>query len=155
VGVPFTIRFAEAKNLLDWQLLPEACVYTKERYSACLALRFLDGWFYVLYLEARPGPNYETHIVRSKDLIRWEPSPFNPVLKSSPADKRIANPRLTAEQRAKIAGAVDVNNSDVDLCEFTGKTIITYSWRNQKGIEFLAEAVYYGSLASFLKGFFP
>jgi len=47
------------------------------------------------------------------------------------------------------------NNSDVDLCEFRGRTIITYSWGNQQGTEFLAEAVYDGSLASFLKGFFP
>jgi hypothetical protein len=30
------------------------------------------------YLEARPGPRYETHIVRSRDLIRWDSSPFNP-----------------------------------------------------------------------------
>jgi alpha-L-fucosidase len=155
VGVPFTMRFAESRNLLDWKLLPEACVYTKERYSACPALRFLDGWFYMLYLEARPGPNYETHIVRSKDLIRWEPSPFNPVLKASPEDKLIASPKLNADQRAKIARAVDLNNSDVDLCEFRGKTIITYSWGNQQGAEFLAQAAYDGSLASFLKGFFP
>jgi hypothetical protein len=155
VGVSFTLRFAESRNLLDWKLLPAACVYTKERYSACPALRFLDGWFYMLYLEARPGPNYETYIVRSKDLIRWEPSPFNPVLKASPADKRIANPRLTAEERAKIAAAVDLNNSDMDLCEFRGKTIINYSWGNQQGTEFLGDAAYDGTLASFLKGFFP
>jgi hypothetical protein len=155
VGVPFTMRFAESKNLLDWKLLPAECVYTKERYSACPALRFLDGWFYMLYLEARPGPSYETHIVRSKDLMHWDLSRFNPVLKASPADKRIANPKLTAEQRAKIAGAVNLNNSDMDLCEFRGKTIITYSWGNQQGTEFLAEAVYDGSLASLLKGFFP
>jgi hypothetical protein len=62
---------------------------------------------------------------------------------------------LTTEQRAKITRAVDLNNSDVDLCEFHGKTIITYSWGNQQGTEFLAEAVYDGTLASFLKGFFP
>jgi predicted esterase len=155
VGVPFTMRFAESRNLLDWKLLPAASVYTKERYSACPALRFLDGWFYMLYLETRPGPNYETHIVRSKDLIRWDASPFNPVLKASPADKQIANPKLTTEQRTKIAAAVDLNNSDMDLCEFRGKTMITYSWGNQQGTEFLAEAVYDGTLASFLKGFFP
>ena len=155
VGVPFTMRFAESKNLLDWKLLPEACVYTKERYSACPALRYLDGWFYMLYLESRPGPNYETHLVRSKDLIRWEPSPLNPVLKASPEDKLIANSKLNADQREKIARAVDLNNSDMDLCEFRGKTIITYSWGNQQGTEFLGEAVYDGTLASFLKGFFP
>jgi len=155
VGVPFTMRFAESRNLLDWTLLPQECVYTKERYSACPALRFLDGWFYMTYLEARPGPNYETYLVRSRDLIKWESSPLNPVLKASPEDKLIANSKLTPDQRAKITRAVDLNNSDVDLCEFRGKTIITYSWGNQQGTEFLAEAVHDGSLASFLTGFFP
>jgi hypothetical protein len=155
VGVPFTMRFAESRNLLDWNLLPAECVYTEERYSACPALRFLDGWFYMLYLEARPGPNYETYVVRSKDLIHWDASPFNPVLKASPEDKRIANSKLTAVQRAKIAAAVDLNNSDMDLGEFRGKTIITYSWGDQQGTEFLGEAVYDGSLGNLLKGFFP
>ncbi len=74
---------------------------------------------------------------------------------ASEEDKRIANPKLTAEQQAKVAGAVDRNNSDMDFCEFRGKTIITYSWGNQQGTEFLAEAVYDGTLASFLKRFFP
>ena len=155
VGEPFTMRFAESKNLLEWKLLPETCVYTKERYSACPALRFLDGWFYMTYLEAKPGPSYESYLVRSRDLIRWESSPLNPVLKAAPEDKQIANPKLTPDQRAKVARAVDLNNSDVDLCEFRGKTFIMYSWGNQQGTEFLAEAVYDGTLASFLKGFFP
>ena len=43
----------------------------------------------------------------------------------------------------------------MDVCEFKGKTIIMYSWGNQQGTEFLGEAVYDGSLSSFLKGFFP
>ena len=64
-------------------------------------------------------------------------------------------PELTAEQRRKVAGALDRNNSDVDFCEFRGRTVIYYSWGNQQGTEFLAEAAYDGSLASFLRGFFP
>ena len=107
------------------------------------------------YLEARPGPRYETHVVRSKDLIRWEASPLNPVMVASDGDKAVANPKLTDEQRKLIAGAVDRNNSDVDFCEYRGKTIVTYSWGNQQGTEFLAGAVYEGTLASFLKGYFP
>jgi hypothetical protein len=125
------------------------------RYSACPALRYLDGWFYMFYLEARPGPSHETHLVRSRDLIRWKPSPSNPILKALPEDKQIANPKLTTEQRARIAGAVDLNNSDMDLCEFKGKMIITYSWGNQQGTEFLGEAAYDGTVASLLKGYFP
>jgi hypothetical protein len=155
VGVPFTIFFAESKDLLTWKLLPQECVYSKEKYTACPALRYLDGYFYMIYLEARPGPTYESHVVRSKDLRHWESSRLNPVLSFSEDDKRIANPKLTPDQRKAIAQAKDINNSDVDLCEFQGKTIIYYSWGNQQGNEFLAEAVYEGTLASFLRGWFP
>ncbi len=154
-GAGFTIRFAVSKDLRNWKLTPSECVYSREKYTACPALRFLDGRYYMIYLEARPGPTYETLIVRSRDLIHWECSPFNPVLRHSAEDKLIANPKLTPEQRERIAKALNLNNSDLDLCEFKGKTVIYYSWGNQKGIEHLAEAVYEGSLASFLYGFFP
>jgi hypothetical protein len=155
VGVPFTIFFAESKDLLTWTLLPQECVYSKEKYTACPALRYLDGYFYMIYLEARPGPTYESHIVRSRDLKRWEPSRLNPVLAFSDEDKAIANPKLTAEQKRAVTEGKNVNNSDLDLCEFKGKTIIYYSWGNQQGKEFLAEAVYEGALADFLRCFFP
>jgi len=154
-GVAFTMRFAESPDLLNWRLTPSDCVFSKDRYTACPALRFLDGFYYMIYLEARPGPTYEPHIVRSKDLVRWESSPFNPMMQFSPEDKIIANPRLSEEERKRIAGAVNINNSDVDLCEFEGKVIINYSWGNQQGIEHLAEAVYEGTLARFLRAWFP
>lgn len=155
-GVSFTIRFAESDDLLAWRATPPECVYSKERYTACPAIRFVDGAYYMIYLEARYEPvnEYESHIVRSRDLIHWQSSPLNPVTKSSGEDKVIANPRLTASQRECIANAVNINNSDVDLCEFNGKTIIYYSWGNQNGIEFLAHAVYDGTLRNFLCGFF-
>jgi alpha-L-fucosidase len=154
-GVPFTNRFAVSSNALDWALTPSECVFSKDRYTACPAIRFLDGFYYMIYLEALPGPEYESHIVRSKDLIHWESSPLNPVLRRSAADKRIANERLSPAQRESITPARNINNSDVDLCEFDGKVVITYSWGNQQGTEFLAEAEYRGTLESFLKGFFP
>src|SRR5437667_2668271 len=93
VGVRFTIFFAESKDLLTWKRLPQDCVYSKEKYTACPALRYLDGYFYMLYLEARPGPTYETFIVRSKDLKHWKSSRFNPVMAFSEEAKRIANPK--------------------------------------------------------------
>lgn len=154
-GAPFTMRFAESKDLIHWTLMPSECVFAKDRYTACPAIRFLDGRYYMIYLEALPGPTYEPHIVRTKDLIHWETSPLNPVMKYSFEDKLIANSKLTAEERDRIAKAVNINNSDIDLCEFEGKTIIVYSWGNQQGVEHLAEAVYDGSLAEFLRSWFP
>ena len=94
-------------------------------------------------------------VVRSKDLIHWEASPLNPVLKASEEDKKIANSKLSSAQRTAIAEARNINNSDIDFCEYNGKLIINYSWGNQQGTEFLAEAVFDGSLEEFLAGFFP
>jgi len=152
-GVAFTARFATSKDLLNWELTRPECVYAKDRYTAPHCLRFLDGYFYDFFLEAHDG--YEMRVVRSKDLVHWEPSPLNPVLRHSPEDKRIANPNLTAKQRATIAAATNRNNSDIDFCEFQGRTVITYSWGNQRGAEFLAEASYEGTVDSFLRAWFP
>ena len=56
-GVRFTIRFAESKDLRTWKLTPSSCVYAKDRYTSCPTLRFLDGWYYLMYCEALPGPD--------------------------------------------------------------------------------------------------
>ena len=152
-GHRFTMRFAVSDNLLDWTLTPSDCVYTKDRYSACGDLHYLDGYYYMVYLEACPG-YYAPYIVRSKDLVAWETSPFNPVMKHSDDDRRIANPDLTQAQRDRIATAKNINNSDVGLAEFDGRTVIYYSWGDQHGIEHLAEAVYEGPARDFLQGFF-
>ena len=159
VGVGFTIFFAESADGLNWQPLPPIHVYDRTKYTACPALRYLDSYFYMIYLECLPRKDqddaYAPYIVRSPDLIHWESSPYNPIMQFSDEDRRIANPSLNAEERQRIATAYNRNNSDVDLCEFNNDVIIYYSWGNQLGIEHLAEAVYRGTLQSFLRGFFP
>ena len=152
-GAAFTARFATSDDLRHWKLTPPACVYAKNRYTAPHCLRYLDGYYYDFYLEAHQG--YEMRVVRSQDLINWEPSPLNPVLKASAADKHIANKKLSSEQRERIAQAKNINNSDIDFCEFRGRLIINYSWGNQQGEEFLAEALYNGTERQFLKSWFP
>ncbi len=153
-GVGFTIRFAVSDDLISWNLTPSECVFSKDRYTACPALRYVNGLFYMIYLEEKPGPSYVPYIVRSADLINWECSPYNPVLTYDDNDKIIANQKLSAAQRNIIKSAVNINNSDVDLCEFDGRVHIYYSWGNQQGNEFLAYAVHNGSLSSFLESFF-
>jgi alpha-L-fucosidase len=152
-GERFTARFAVSDDLIKWEITPSDHNYAKDRYTAPHCLRYLDGYYYDFYLEVHNG--YETRVVRSKDLVKWESSPLNPVLKASPEDKTIANKGLTEEARQKIAKAEDCNNSDIDFCEYRGKLIINYSWGNQQGVEFLAEATYAGTISQFLKGWFP
>ena len=159
-GHRFTARFATSTDLKNWTLTPPECNYTKDRYSAPHALRWLDGYYYDFYLEHIRGKPYQPHgyemyVVRSKDLIHWELSPLNPVLRASPEDRKPANPHLTAAERQRIATAKNINNSDLDFCEYRGRVIIVYSWGNQRGVEHLAEAVYEGSLGQFLRGWFP
>ncbi len=169
VGTPFTTRFAESTDLQNWALLPEESgVYSKDKYVACPTLRFLDdGYFYMIHLEYILSPrSFESHIVRSTDLIDWESSPLNPVLQFSDEDKQTGNPEShpnfhpngdpTQAQLDHIAAIVNCNNSDVDFCEFDGKVVINYSWGNQYANgNFLAEAVYEGTEAEFLQGWFP
>ena len=153
-GVPFTARFATSGDMRRWELTPPECTYSKDRYTAPHCLRYLDRYYYNFYLEALPG-SYEQYVVRSRDLIHWEMSPLNPVLRASDEDRRIANARLPRELRERIGAATNINNSDIDLCEHRGQVIINYSWGNQQGIEHLAEAGYDGTLSEFLLGWFP
>ncbi len=156
-GVPFTFRFAVSEDLKNWQLTPRECVFQKDRYAGGPAIYTIgDGWVYILYLEAGPGRTYTNCIARSRDLMQWEKSPLNPVLMYDPEeDKRIADPTLPEGERQRIREARDVNNSDLELCEYQGKTVMYYSWGDQQGTEFLAEAVYDGSMKAFLQGWFP
>lgn len=152
-GVGFTARFARSKDLKTWKLTPPECVYSKDRYTAPHCLRYLDGWYYNFFLEAHEG--FEMRVVRSRDLVTWSPSPLNPVLRHSKEDKKLYNKNLTKEQRALVAKANNRNNSDIDFCQFKGRLVISYSWGDQVGTEFLNEALYEGSEADFLRGWFP
>ncbi len=153
-GQRFTARFATSLDLRIWELTAPECTYSKDRYTAPHALRYLDGFYYNFYLES-VADGWDQRVVRSPDLITWELSPLNPVLVASDEDRRIANPGLTAEQQQRVATAENRNNSDIDFCEFRGELIVNYSWGNQHGIEHLAEGVYHGTEADFLKGWYP
>ena len=152
-GRRFTANFATSQDLRTWDVLSPEHNYSKDRYTAPHCLRYLDGYFYNFYLEAHEG--YEMRVVRSMDLITWESSLLNPVLKFSEEDRLIANSNLPDELKQKVAAAENRNNSDLDFCEFEGQLIMNYSWGNQRGEEFLAEAIYDGTMEQFLKGWFP
>lgn len=156
VGRQFTIIFAKSENLIDWELLPtDKYVYLQERYTACPSIRYFNGWYYMVYLEGLPCHRWLPYIVRSRDLLDFELGLVNPIMFFDDDDKMIQHPeKFTQEQIDYITNAVDCNNSDVDFCEYNGKTVILYSWGNQYGKEFLAEAEYDGTLAEFLESFF-
>lgn len=157
VGVPFTCIFAESTDLLHWSLMDTMeCSYARDRYTACPCLRYVDGLYYMICLEGMPCHRWVPYIVRTRDFREYELGINNPVMWFDPAeDKKLIHPeRFTEEEKQKIALAVDCNNSDFDLCDYRGKTVITYSWGNQFGKEFLALAEYDGPSSEFLQSFF-
>ena len=109
----------------------------------------------MVYLEGLPCHRWLPYIVRSRDLLEFELGLVNPIMCFDDDDKIIQRPEeFNQEQIDYITNAVDCNNSDVDFCEYNGKTVILYSWGNQYGKEFLAEASYDGTLQEFLESFF-
>ena len=157
-GIKYTAKFATSPDLKNWTLTPPECTYDKSKPSAPHCLRYLDGYYYNFYMETigeKPNRNWEMSLARSKDLINWQPSPLNPVIKPTEDDHKIANPNLANAQKERITKATNINNSDIDFCEYNGQLIINYMWGNQKGIEHIAEAIYRGTQNQFLKGWFP
>lgn len=156
IGCNFTMLFAVSKDIFEWKLLPiEDYIYSSERYTACPSIRFYGEYYYMVYLEELPFERYVPYVARTKDLLEWEIADMNPFLYYGDEDKKLVYPdRLTQEDKDYILNAYDCNNSDVDFCDYNGKTVIMYSWGNQHGKEFLAMAEYDGSLRELLESYF-
>ena len=156
VGQPFTCVFAQSSDLVNWSLLDMIeYSYSRDRYTACPCIRYVDGFYYMIYLEAAPCHRWIPYIVRSRDLKIFELGLTNPIMWPNDEDKKVICPNhFTEAELSYIENAVNCNNSDFDMCDYNGKTIITYSWGNQYGKEFLALAEYDGSSEEFLKSFF-
>jgi len=119
----FTTKFARSGDLETWTKLPDATFGTN-RYTACPTVRYVNGYYYVLYLEnRRPSHVFETYVTRSKDLKTWELSSANPVIAPRGLDEGI-------------------NASDSEVVEFGGKTFVYFAvgdqltWMNIKRGEF-------------------
>jgi hypothetical protein len=153
-GVPYTINFATSADLMDWALLTEDHIFGKDRYAACPALRYYDGFYYMVYLEALPIHRYVPYIARSEDLRTWAIGIFSPILCMDDRDKIIRYPGITPVQRRKLLQTADISNSDLDFCNWQGRTHILYLWGNQLGLHCMAEAEYNGSEQEMLESFF-
>jgi alpha-L-fucosidase len=145
----FTIRFAESTDLIHWRKLPESeGLYGTDRYTACPAIRWMDGYFYMMCLEMprrtrtlAEGPGsegwwFEEFGARSRDLVTWEMAPANPIIAPEPD------------------GSENINTSDIDFCGLDDRTIIYYTCGNQTGEHFLAHAVFDGPEDAFLRSWF-
>jgi len=152
VGTPFTMFFAHSKDLKTWEYLPDA-VFGRNMYTGGPMLRFFGDWYYFFYLDGSYEKGFLQSVARSKDLKSWEHTPCHPVLDYADNDRKIRGFFSTEEQEL-IRTAVDVNNSDMDMCEWKNGLYIVYSWGNQRGTEFLAEARAEYTEREFCEGYF-
>lgn len=153
-GVFYTVNFAQSVDLMHWEMLGEECVFSKDRYTACPTIRYYDGYYYMVYLEAMPIHRYVPYVSRSRDLAEWEIGVFSPFMVMDDADKIIRYPGITDLQREGLEATADISNSDVDFCEWQGSTYILYLWGNQLGLHCMAEAEYAGTERQMLEAFF-
>ncbi len=136
--VQFCFKFARCSDLSQWKKVPEL-VFTgvNKEYSACPVIRYFAPYYYVIYLHAAiPGhTGWVSFLARSRDLVTWELSPFNPILEAGPGE--------------------GINNSDVDLLEFEGNTYLYYATGDQATWGALRVAQYAGPMKEFFTAHFP
>lgn len=155
IGHAYTCFFAESTDMKTWNMMPDDHSYTAKRYNACPTLRYANGWYYMICLEEFPCARYAPYIYRTKNFLDWEVGLHNPIMMWGDDDRKIKpGCRLTPEETDLLENGLNINCSDLDLCEYNGKTRIFYANGDQMTYSFLCEAEYDGSLNDFLESFF-
>ena len=157
VGVPFTFFFATSPDLKEWTFMDYDLGFSKERYMGGPFMKYVDGYYYVISVTELPCQRYTNYLYRTRDFRDWEVGHYNPLLMPD-EDDRLISPRAIDMDEAfleKMKTAFISSNSDIDMCDYNGKTYICYNVGNQLGTTgWLAEAEYDGSVADFLKANF-
>ncbi len=156
VGVPFTCFFSRSSDLVSWEHLPDDTAFPRNRYIGGPCMKYSDGWYYLFGVTELPCARYTNYLYRTRDFYIWEVGKYNPFLMPSNEDKLIS-PRaadFTQDFLESIKNGFNIDNSDVDLCDYRGKTYINYSVGNQLGFYYMCEAEYDGTMSELLSRFF-
>jgi hypothetical protein len=136
--VQWCFRFARSKDLSKWEKL-NGLVFAGEHneFSACPVIRYIKPYYYVIYTHDRmKGHNgWLPFLARSRDLETWEHTPFNPIMEATKGE--------------------GINNSDVDILEYEGRTYLYYGDGDQATWGNICVAMYDGSLKKFFESYFP
>lgn len=155
IGIKFTCFFAESTDMENWTVLPNDHSYTPARYNACPALRYANGYYYMICLEELPCIRYAPYIYRTKNFLDWEVGFHNPIMMWSDED-RIPKEgcQFSDEDLELLQTGLNINCSDIDLFEYNGETHIYYANGDQMTYSFLCEAVSELPMDQFLESFF-
>lgn len=155
IGEPFTCYFASSPDLHTWTPLPNETAYPKHRYCGGPCMKYHNGYFYLFLVTLLPCRRFTNYLFRTKDFTEWEAAYYNPVLMPSHEDRKLS-PRAAEREKFEhlLKSGFNCNNSDIDFCEWQGKTYINYTIGNQLGFYCICEAEYDGTVAEFLEGYF-
>jgi hypothetical protein len=136
--VQFCFKFARSSDLSKWEKI-RGLAFTGEKheYSACPVIRYIRPYYYVIYLHAATEGHkgWISFLARSADLTSWELSPYNPILEAETGE--------------------GINNSDVDILEYKGKTYLYYATGDQETWGTVRVAMYDGTEKAFFESHFP
>lgn len=152
VGVPFTHFFAKSDDLKHWEMVDYNKSSSKEYYTGGPWFKYSEGYYYMIVCALLPCARYTNYIYRSKDLETWEVGFYNPLLMPSEDDRLIASSLTETDPKflEELKTGFISSNSDMDMCDWKGKTYINYLAGNQKGFYYMCEAEYDGTVAEFL-----
>ncbi len=156
VGEKFTHFFATSKDLVNWELMDYDKSMTKERYLGGPWLKYSEGWYYVLACAELPCQRYTNYIYRTQDFETWYVGYYNPVLIADDEDRKLS-PNAFGMPQEMIDGLdtfFNINNSDIDMCDYKGKVYLNYLVGNQCTYAHMCEAEYDGTVAELLKSYF-
>ncbi len=153
---PFTFFFAKSEDMINWSLLDYSKCFSESRYMGGPWMRYSDGWYYVISVTELPCNRYTNYIYRTRDFSEWFVGLYNPILMPDEADRLISSSAVDIDDDivSDLATAFISSNSDIDMCDFEGKTYINYTVGNQLGFYLMAEAEYDGTVDEFLKANF-
>lgn len=154
---PFTFFFATSPDMKSWTFMDYSKGFSKDRYMGGPWMRYCDGWYYVISVTELPCQHYTNYIYRTKDFEDWYVGYYNPILMPDNRDRIISPHAVDFSEdylKAITTTGFNINNSDIDMCDWNGKVYINYTCGNQRGYYYMCEAEYDGTVADFLKSYF-
>lgn len=148
----FSMFFARSEDLVSWEMLDYDKGYPKDRYAGAPRMKYSGGWYYLICVTELPCKRYTDYIFRTSDFENWEAGYYNPLLMPDEDDRKISvdahdlSPSLIEKMKTGFISG----NSNIDMCDWKGKTYICYNAGNLCGFYYLAEAEYDGTVDEFL-----
>ena len=152
----WTLFFAKSPDMVNWEFMDYEKPFSPDEHTGGPCLKYANGWFYLLADLALPRRIFTSYILRTKDFENWYVGYYNPIIMASEDDRKISPhyTDITDEEIQRLKTAFHVNNTDLDICQWNGKTYINYLCGNQYGNYWAAEAICDMPMADFLASYF-